>query len=196
MDDRVKTALERAMERAGSLGEITPEEVKRLENVPLGNTMGVRYLKEPGYDLEGEISKKKGTGTRKYILKGIEGTLLGNIELPRDASTKSSSKKALQGLILIKENKKATNASVGKIETLFSYYEQARQQLLLELKKQLESRQEEMQKTFQYRIGANAKMQMESQQQFQEEARASLAQLDRQYSDTLEAHKQELENIP
>ncbi|MBI4332678.1 MAG: hypothetical protein HY673_15520 [Chloroflexi bacterium] len=194
-EDRVKTALERAMERAESLGKVTGDELKRLEFVPMGNAIAARFLKEEGFSLEAELDKTKGTGNRKWVLQGVQDTLLANISLPRDPAAKNASRKALEGMALIRENKKAVRAAITKVETLFNYYEQARAQMMKELKKEIESRLAELRQTMKYQVGAAAKMEMETQQQIQEQLRASLGQLDSQYEPTLAEHKKELQRL-
>lgn len=196
MEERVKTALERAMERAEELGKITGDELKRLEFLPLGNSIAARYLKEEGFSLEGELAKTKGTGNRKWVVQGIQETLLGNISLPRDAASKMASLRAIEGITLIKENKRGVKATLSKIETLFGYYEQARLEMLRELKKQFENRMAEAQRGMQYQIGGAAKLNAETQQQFQEEARRAATQLDMQYEKSLQEHKKELARLP
>lgn len=194
-EDRVKTALERAMERAESLGKVTGEELKRLEFVPMGNSLAARYLKEEGFSLDAELSKTKGTGNRKWVLQGVQDTLLANITLPRDAASKNTSKKAMEGMALIKDNKKAVRPVLTKIETLFNYYEQARAQLMKELKKELEGKLAEMRQTMKYQVGAAPKLEMEVQQELQQELRAAVSQLDAQYEPTLQEHKKELQRL-
>ena len=196
MEERVKTALERAMERAEGLGKITSDELKRLEFLPLGNGIAARYLKEEELSLEAELAKTKGTGNRKWVVLGIQETLLSNIALPRDAASKHASKKAMEGITLIKENKRGVKATLSKIETLFGYYEQARLELLRELKKDFETRLAEAQRAMQYQIGGAAKVNAETQQQFQEEMRRAMGQLDMQYEKSLQEHKKELARLP
>ena len=194
-EERVKTALERAMERADSLGKITSDELKRLEFVPQGNSIAARYLKEEEFSLDAEISKTKGTGNRKWVLMGVQDTLLSNITLPRDTASKNTSKKAMEGIVLIKDNKKAAKAVITKIETLFNYYEQARAQMMKELKKEIEAKLAEMQKSMKYQIGSARNIEMETQQQLQEEFRTAISQLDSQYEPTLQQHKKELHRL-
>ncbi|MBI2935174.1 MAG: hypothetical protein HYY29_06350 [Chloroflexi bacterium] len=194
-EDRVKSALERAMERAESLGKISADELKRLESAPLGNAMAARYLKEEGFDLDAELAKTKGTGNRKWVLEGAQETLLANITLPYDPAGKNISRKALEGLAIIKDNKKAVKAVAARIDTLFTYYEQARGQLMGNLRKQVEARMAELQKSMKYQIAGAAKAEMETQQQIQEEVRAAVSQLDSQYRPTLEEHKKELRRL-
>ncbi len=195
-EDRVKTAFERAMERAESLGKVSPDELKRLEFVPQGNSIAARYLKEDGFSLEAELARTKGTGNRKWVLMGVQETLLANISLPRDPAAKNVSKKALDGLGLIKENKKVVKAVGTKIETLFNYYEQARAQMMRELKKQVEGKLAQLQQTMKYQVGSAAKAEIEAQQEIQEELRSALSQLDSQYQPTLDEHKKELAGVP
>ena len=55
----IKSAWEKAMEKANSLGKLSPDEADKFKYVPLGNALAAQYLREKVYDLEAELTKYK-----------------------------------------------------------------------------------------------------------------------------------------
>lgn len=191
----IKSAWEKAMERVDKLGKPSEEELKSLEYVPLGNAIAARYLKEEAYDLDAELIRYKGSGISKYIIQGIQEILIRNIALPRDNRSKETTKRAMTGLRLIKQDHSHLKAVFDLINNLFSYYEQARQQSYTQLKQNFEAKLQEVTKAVQQQLGAKVTVQPELQPQFQEEWRKISAQLDAQYEKVLDEHKEQILKI-
>ncbi|MDP2743964.1 MAG: hypothetical protein Q8P00_02720 [Dehalococcoidia bacterium] len=189
----MKSAFDRAMERAEKLGTLSPEELKRLDSLPRGNLIAARYLREDNNDLEAELTKLKGTGVRKYIIEGAQEIFLRNIALPRDIRSKQTARRAMAGLQFLKENKKALNGIVARLEQLFNYYEQARQQSFNQLKQDFEARMNEKTGGLGKRLlGGKSKINIEGQPEFQEEWYRAQASLDQQYEKALEDQRKEI----
>lgn len=193
--EEIKSAWEKAMEKVEKLGKASEEELKRLEYIPLGNILAAQYLREEDYDLGAELTKYKGTGIRKYIIQGIQETLIRNIALPRDNRAKETTKRAMVGIRLIKENKNQLQAVFDLMNNLFNYYEQARQQTYIQLRQNFEVKFQEVTKAVQQQLGAKVTIQPELQPQFQEEWRKISVQLDAQYEKVLEEHKEQILQI-
>lgn len=191
----IKSAWEKALERVEKLGKPSEEELKSLEYIPLGNSLAARYLKEEDYDLEAELAKYKGSGIRKYIIQGAQEILLRNILLPRNNQSKETTKRAMAGLRLIKQNRNRLEAIFDLINNLLSYYEQARQQTYMQLRQNFETRLQEVTRAVQQQLGAKVTIQPELQPQFQEEWRKISAQLDAQYEKVLDEHKEQILKI-
>ncbi len=191
----IKSAWEKALEKVEKLGKPSEEELKSLEYVPLGNTLAARYLKEADFDLETELVRYKGSGVRKYIIEGIQEILIRNIVLPRNEQHKELTKKAMNGLKLIKQNQKQLQSVFDLIENLFHYYEQARRQAYWQLRQNFEDKLQEVTKAIQQQLGAKVTIQPELQPQFQEEWRKLSAQLDAQYEKVLDQHKEQILKI-
>jgi hypothetical protein len=68
----MKSAWEKAMEKADKLGKLSSEELQQMEYRPTGNRIAAQYLQEEQFDLDVEITKLKGTGGRKYVIQGIQ----------------------------------------------------------------------------------------------------------------------------
>jgi hypothetical protein len=192
----MKSAFERAMERAEKLGTLSPEELKRLDSLPHGNLIAARYLRDENNDLEAELTKLKGTGVRKYIIEGAQEIFLRNIALPRDSRSKQAARRAMAGLQVLKENKKALSGIVARLEQLFNYYEQARQQSFNQLKQSFEARLNEKTGGLEKRLlGGRPKINVEGQPEFQEEWYRAQASLDQQYEKALEDQRHEIEKL-
>lgn len=188
----MKSAWEKALERAEELGKPSDEELKRLEYAPLGNRLAARYLEEGDFDLDAELNKYKDSGVTKYIVRGIEEVFLRNVVLPRDELTKKTVKRAMAGIRIVKENRKQLEVVFDRINNLVNYYEQAYQQTYMQFKKGFEDRLQEAAKAMQQHLGPKIPTEAELQIQFQEEWRRISNQLNAQYEKPLEEHKQQI----
>lgn len=192
--EEIKSAWEKAMEKVEKLGKPSAEELGRLEFIPLGNALAVKYLEQADYNLNAELAKHQGSTARKYLIQGIEETLLRNIMLPRDDRTKQTTKRAMSGIKLLKENKSRLDIIFDQINNLFNYYEQARQQSYTQFKNSFEAKFQQATKALQQQLGTKVSINPELQPQFREEWLKISGQLDAQYQKVLEEHKQQILN--
>lgn len=122
--ERIKSAYEVALERIKQRKEVPQAEIDRMDYEPVGKTIAAAFLREKDYDLLAEI-KRYPQQYREYIIEGVQQTLFNNILPPKDKNTLEANLKAMQGIVLIKKNKKAVEEILGQLENLFKYYEQA-----------------------------------------------------------------------
>jgi ribosome assembly protein YihI (activator of Der GTPase) len=188
----MKNAWEKAMEKVEKLGKLSEEELKQLEYQPAGNKLAAKYLQEMDYNLDAEMTKYKGTGVRKYILQGAQEIFLRSIVLPKNEYDMQTTRRAMAGLRLLKENKKLLDTILDRITNLLNYYGQARQQTYLQFKKDFEAKLREPNQTMQQQVGAKVRIEPEQHPQFMEEWRRINSQLDAQYEKALEEHKQQI----
>jgi hypothetical protein len=191
----MKSAWEKAMEKAEKLGKPTPEELKQLEYIPAGNAIAARFLQEEKYDLAADLAKHKGSGAGQYVIQGAQEIFLRNINLPHNENDKKIASRAMAGIRLLKEDKKQLDAVYELINNLLSYYDQARQQTFATFKKNFEDKIKETAKTLQQRGGNTANLEVQIQQQFQDEWRRTGNELDAQYNKALEEHKQQIPKL-
>lgn len=193
----MKSAWEKALEKTENLGKLTEDELKRIEYLPVGNRLAAKYLEleRPNNELDAELTRHKGTGIRKYIIEGAQETFLRNINLPLNDRDKQVAKKAMAGLKLLKENRNQLDAIFERIENLFNYYEQARQQALAQFKQSFEDKVRRAAPALQQQMKNAAALEAGLQQQFQEEWRRVSGQLDSQYEKALEEHKEQILKI-
>jgi len=191
----MKSAWEKAMEKVEKLGKLSEEELKQLEHQPAGNKLAAKYLQETDYNLDAELTKYKGTGVRKYILQGAQEIFLRNIVLPKNEYDIQTTRRAMAGLRLLKENKNLLDTILDRITNLLNYYRQARQQTYLQFKKDFEAKLQEANQALKQQMGAKARIEPEQHPQFLEEWHRINSQLDAQYEKVLEEHRQQLAKI-
>ena len=193
MGEEIKSALEIAMEKVAKLGEATEEERLRWKHVPDGEKLAARYLKQ-NLNLLSELGKF-GEKEKKYVIEGMQGVLMRNIDLPRNDFLRKKNKRVMEGIKLLKNDKVSVENVFSKLRRVFDHYaeqgEQQRQQVYESLKADVEAK---IQQAVKQQTGtlANIRIDVESQPQFQEEWRRALAQMDAQYTTILEECKQEL----
>ena len=196
MGEEIKSALEIAMEKVEKLGEVTDEERLRWKNVPEGEKLAARYLKQ-NLNLLSEMGKFD-EGAKKYVIEGVQDVLIRNIELPRSDFLRKKNKRVMDGIKLLKNDKVSVENVFSRMRRIFDHYveqgEQQRKQAYESLKAEVEAK---IQQAVQQQTGssANMKINVENQPQFQEEWRRMLAQLDMQYTSVLNEYKQELAAI-
>ena len=191
----IKSAWEKAMEKANNLGKLSPDEADKLKYGPLGNALAAQYLREKGYDIEAELTKYKGSAAMRYITGGAEEVLLGNIFLPRSEQSKQDVKKAMAGIKLLKKDRKRVEVILDQINNLVSYYEQARQQAFMQLKSNFTARLQQAAANSGQQPGARVSVDPERQPQFQEAWLKISSQLDAQYEKVLQEQKQQISKI-
>jgi len=196
MGEEIKSALEIAMEKVEKLGEVTDEERLRWKNVPEGEKLAARYLKQ-NLNLLSEMGKFD-EGAKKYVIEGAQYVLIRNIEMPRNDYLRKKNKRVMDGVKLLKNDKVSVENVFSRMRRIFDHYveqgEQQRKQAYESLKADVEAK---IQQAVQQQTGssANMKINVENQPQFQEEWRRMLAQLDMQYTSVLNEYKRELAAI-
>jgi hypothetical protein len=192
----IKSAWEIAQEKLSRLEAITEEERLKWKYVPEGEKLVAGYLKD-NRELAGQIDKYD-AAARKYVIEGITGVLIRNINLPRDEAVRRTNKKAMEGLKAIKKDKTTLENVFSKIRRVFDHYteqgQQQKKQAYESLKAEFSAR---MQQAMQQQLGQTMNMafDVERQPQFQEQWRQMQAQLESQYTGLLDEYKQELAAI-
>jgi hypothetical protein len=194
--DEMKSAYERAMERAESLGKASEEDLAKWKHIPEGEKLAARYLKEE-YDISAELSKYDDK-VRKYVLEGTQNVLIRNIDLPRNDFAKKRNKKVMEAIKELKRDKVGIENVYTKLRRVFSHYEkegeQQRRQTYEAAKMDFEAK---LMQAAQQQLGTSPppKVNVESHPQFQQEWRRVLAQLDSQYLRLLDEYKKEILNV-
>ncbi|MBI2917688.1 MAG: hypothetical protein HYY01_06805 [Chloroflexi bacterium] len=188
----LKSAFEKAMEKVKDLEKASPEDMRRLELVPKGETMAARFLRDDIADLAADLAGHPDVSGRRYLTEGAQDALLRNICLPRDSRTKTTNAKAIQGVLALKKNSRRVKESFEQVEHLFTYYEAAVRQTYDRMKQEFEAKFAETRKAMEQQYGGQVRMDVERHPQFQEELRRAMGALDQQYEKVLEEHKQRI----
>jgi len=190
----MKSAFERAMERAEKLGKATEDDLTKWKYVPEGEALGARYLRDD-CDLDAEL-RKYDDSVRKYVVEGVATVLVRNLGLPRNEAAKKLNKKAMEAIKELKRDKVGVENTYSKLRRVFNHYlhegEQQRKQAHEALKIDVEQKMRQAMKKEMGQSAASARINVEAQPQFQQEWRRVLSQLESQYGKLLEEYKQEL----
>ena len=195
--DEMKSALERAMERAESLGKASDNDLRKWKYIPEGEKLAAKYLKQDS-DLLKELSKYD-EDARQHVSDGVQEVLVRSIDLPRNDAVKKVNKRAMEAIKELKRDKVSVENVYTKIRRVLSHYEQEgeqqRRQAYESVKQEVAAK---MQQAMQQQLGTTGpvKLDVETQPQFQQEWRRVLAQLDSQYMSLLTEYKQEIMQVP
>lgn len=189
----MKSAFEKAMERAERLGKASEEDVRKWKYRPEGERLAAEYLRDE-CDLVIEVGKYDDT-VRQDVIEGAQAILVNNIDLPRTDLAKKQNKKAMEAIKELKRDKVGIENVYTKMRRVFNHYEQEgeqqRRQVYEEIKRDVEAK---MRQAVQQQLGPSAptRINVEAQPQFQQEWRRALAQMDSQYTKLLDEYKREM----
>jgi len=191
--DKVKTALEIALERAKTI-EVDEEKILELDYLPRGRVLGAQFLSNKDFDLEKELDKFN-LKARPYVVKGMEETFLGNLRLPRDEISMDTNRRCMEGLLAIKKNKAALKQVFKEIEMLFQYYARALEQAYVNLKEEYAARLAQAGRSLGKQVVPLRLPNVESLPEFQEEWGRFREQLSAQYEALLEEKRQYIRSL-
>jgi hypothetical protein len=193
----IKSAAQIATEKIEKLGAATEEDRLKWKYTPEGEKLAVKCLKE-GCNLVAELGKYE-EKARKYVSDGTADILVRNVALPENDIAKMNTKKAMDALKTLKNDKVAVENVYSNLRRLFDHYtgqgEQQRKQAYEQVQANFTAR---LQQAAQRQKGAFAEIdpaEVERQPQLREELRKALLQLDQQYLKLLDDYKRELLHI-
>lgn len=196
----IKSAFEIAMEKANKIEAATPEEKLQWKFQPQGEQLAVKYLKDD-LNLAAELGKFQNS-EKKYVVQGMMNVLTRGIDLPKNEAVNKTTRKAMDGIKLIKQDKARVENVFNKIRYILNHYtkegEQQKRQAYEQVKAQFVAK---LQQAMRQQRGAGAQMDLnnvdiEQHPQFQEEWRRVLGQLDSQYLEHLSEYRRELMELP
>lgn len=188
-DDMMKSALDRAMERADRI-ELPEETLKEMKYRSEAEKVAAEFFKEPGYDLAHDLGKYDDEA-KPYVSKALQSILLQNVILPKKDSDISANKRILEGISGLKKNRNAISQATEQLSNLSDYYVQARKQHYEQLKAEIE---QAVAQQYRQQTGAHppGNLNVEQTPQFQENWRQVSAQLDREYDKALAQLKEQI----
>lgn len=193
--EELKSAFDIAMERAEKLGKASPEEIIKRDLVPQGEKLAARYLKGQ-CDLTVELGKYDDEA-RGYVAESVKKVLLRNLDVPKNEVVKRTTRRAMEGIKSLKDDKGGVENVYSKLRRLFKHYEdegaQQRSQAYEELKQDFYRNLQQLAQ--QKGMPTGISIDVESHPQFQEQWRLTLTKLDAQYRTLIEEYKLEIERI-
>ncbi len=139
MSGKIKSALEKALERAETMPEVSHDSVASIENIPKGRGIAASYMNEEDYDLAAAVAAVPNE-IQNHIITGVQEVLLANIVLPRDEAALANDYKAMEGIMSIKQDKPSAGGLLSEMDNLLKYYQQVIAQTMDKFKKEYEAR--------------------------------------------------------
>jgi len=177
--DRIKTALEIAMERAQKI-KVSKEELDRQKYIDEGRKLAGRYLTHEDFDLENALGFYKGK-IRGWVEEGVRSVFHMKLTLPKNEQIKVENERVLKGMLLLKKDKR----KVDRIRMLFNSYEKNYEAAYERLKMEFESRLGETKRTLE-NLGFT--VEVEDQPQFKEKWAQVVGELDLKYEEVLKQY--------
>jgi hypothetical protein len=192
VDDRIKSAFEKAMERAGQMQEVPAWELARADNLPKGRMMAVRFLNGQDFDLAADLGRQD-RSLRPYLAEGARETFLLHIGLPADDEGREANRRAMNGLVATAADKGALAEALGELEYLFDYYGKVLDSTYQRLKANFSQRAAGAKRKAESRPGMT--IDVARQPAFLEEWSRTRAQLTAQFEEKLNEVKQAIREI-
>jgi hypothetical protein len=186
----IKSALELALEKAERYGKASKEEVAAAQYQEQGRQLAVQYLKGEG-DLEEDL-KALSAAAQPAARIAAKEVFLRNVGLPRNGDPESRLERALSGLLLVADHKKAMTSYQAELGQLLQQFQQFRQNAMQQLKARFTASLPQMQRAMEAQLRQKVRLEVEQLPQFQEEWRRFLGQLLDQFEPMLEQVKEKM----
>jgi len=174
------------MERAASMGSASQEEIQAEERIKDGMRMAADYLQGKEVDFSGVL---EATGVSALFKKGVVQVFLRNITLPRD-DDKQRAQRAMQGLLELARGSGDLASVFKDMQGILDHYRQHKK----EVHQQIEDAfRQQMEQALAQQAGPNPlnmKVDPRMHPKFQEEWSKVKTDLDAQYNQVLQQHKE------
>lgn len=190
MSAKIKTALEKAMERVAGI-HVSAEEIESENHREAGRALAGRFFSERNFDLEAALAEY-GESARKHVTDGVMQSLIGNLHPPSTEAVEQTNKRAMEGIARLKKDTRHVQEIFREMEYLFDYYRQTVKQAYVSLREAFQRRAAETQKLIEQQTGVRVPVNPEASPEFREEWLRTLNRIDQQYANFLNEHKSRL----
>ena len=175
----IKSALELALEKAEQYGRASKEEMELARCQEQGRQLAVQFLKGEG-DLASDL-KGLPPQTQPAARLAIKEVFLRNLGLPREAAVDPRQDRAMEGLLLAADNRKAMAQLQTEMEQVLQQFLQFRANALQQLKARFAAGVGQMQQAMEAKYRQPMNLEVERLPQFQEEWLRFKGQLQEQF---------------
>jgi hypothetical protein len=181
----IKSTLEKVLERAASMGHATQEEISAEESVKDGMRMGADYLRGNEVDFSGALEPT----TRSVLVKrGAVQAFLRNIALPRD-DDQQGAERAMQGLLDLGKGSGDLLSIFKDMKGILDHYQQHKKEIRQQVEDAFRQQMEQALAQQTGQTGLGMKVDPVLHPKFQEEWSRVKSDLDSQYNQALDQHK-------
>ena len=184
----IKSTLEKVMERAAAMGNATKDEIAAEERVRDGMRMGGDYLKGEEVDFSSALEQKSDS---VLIKRGLVQAFLRNIVLPRD-NDQQRAEKAMQGLLELGKGSGDLMSIFKDMKGILDHYLQHKKEIFKQVEDAFRQQMEQAVAQQGGQAGLGMKVDPALHPKFQEEWSRIKADLDTQYNQALDQHKDQV----
>jgi len=181
----IKSTLEKVMERAASMGRATQEEIATEERVKDGMRMGADYLRGEDVDFSNALEQ---TTSSVLVKRGLVQAFLRNITLPRD-DEQQRAERSMQGLLALGKGSGDLLSIFKEMKGILDHYQQHKKEILQQLEDAFRQQMEQALAQQTGQAGLGMKVDPTLHPKFQEEWSRVKSELDTQYNQALNQHK-------
>jgi len=181
----IKSTLEKVLERAAAMGQASKEELASEEKHKQGMRLAADYLQGKAADLSGsqELIEKE-----VLFRKGLVEVFLRNIILPRDEDQQRT-EKAIQGLFELGQNSGELATIFNEMKQVLDHYLQHKKEIRNQVEEAFRQQMEQAMAQQTGQAGLGMKVDPSLHPKFQEEWSRIKGEVDEQYGQALEQHK-------
>ena len=181
----IKSTLEKVLERAASMGRATQEEMASEERVKDGMRMAADYLSGKEVDFSGALEQ---TTSSVLVKRGLVQAFLRNIVLPRD-DDQQRAERAMQGLLDFGKGSGGLVSIFKDMKGLLDHYLQHKKEIRQQVEDAFKQQMEQAMTQQTGQAGVGMKVDPALHPKFQEEWSRIKSDLDTQYNQALNQHK-------
>lgn len=182
----IKSTLEKVLERAASMGRASQEEIQAEEQVKNGMRMAADYLQGKEVDFSGGIDP---VGDSTLVKKGLVQVFLRNIALPRGDDQQRAAK-AMQGLLELAKGSGDLVSVFRDMKGILDHYQQHKKEIRQQVEEAFRQQMEQALAQQTGQKGLGIKVDPTLHPKFQEEWSRVKSDLDAQYNQVLDQHKE------
>ncbi|HHD64408.1 MAG TPA: hypothetical protein ENK96_08630 [Desulfobulbaceae bacterium] len=187
----IKSTMELVLERAARMGKASSEEIAGDEAKKTGMRVVAAFLDGKG-DSPAQVLAGQSREQQTAIRVGMAEALLRNIFLPRDEQARERTEQATRGLLDLAGGAGDIASICQDMQHIIGQYGQHREQLRSQLEEQMRMQYEQLLAQQMGEKAEGVKIDPTMQPKFKEEWGRVEAELDSQYSQALDQHKQQL----
>ena len=181
----IKSTLEKVLERAATMGHATQEEIAVEERVKDGMRMGADYLRGEEVDFANALEP----ATDSVLIKrGLVQAFLRNITLPR-GDDQQRAERAMQGLLALGKGSGDLLSIFKDMKGILDHYQQQKKDVRQQLEDAFRQQMEQAMAQQTGQAGLGMKVDPALHPKFQEEWSRVKSDLDSQYNQILDQHK-------
>jgi hypothetical protein len=182
----IKSTLEKVLERAAAMGRASQEEMQAEEQVKDGMRMAADYLQGKEVDFSGVMEATGGSG---LVKKGLVQVFLRNIVLPRD-DDQQRAEKAMQGLLELAKGSGDLASVFKDLKGILDHYLQHQKEIRQQVEEAFRQQMDQALAQQTGQKGLGLKVDPALHPKFQEEWSKVKSDLDDQYKNVLQQHKE------